>query len=304
MGEGESWTHEIVSMERGKTQGSGSPMWRCVCGDGTRVNVFQHADPKKNSFTLFELALFGDEMTAMAEGDILAWKAQPIRVRLTTDGKWWSVAAVQERADGAMPDAPREPNRTLWKMAVEGWALHVLITLPLLRIWDTETTGVTEDDEIVSIAVLNARGEKLFHSLVQPVHPERLVGEAGAVNGITPEMVQDAPMLPEIWSELCDVLEGAVWCGWNIEFDAQMLAQDCERHGLIPILPAASVDAMAMYARYHGEWDKKRQEFVLQKLSAAAEQMEIRADGALQSKAHDALADAWMTLELIRRMRG
>ena len=51
---------------------------------------------------------------------------------------------------------------------------------------DTETTGLDNHDEVISVAVVSAGGEVLFHSLVRPtvrIHPR-----ASAVNGITDEM--------------------------------------------------------------------------------------------------------------------
>jgi len=38
-------------------------------------------------------------------------------------------------------------------------------------ILDTETTGLYDDDEIVSIAIINSDGQTLLNQLVKPVRP-------------------------------------------------------------------------------------------------------------------------------------
>lgn len=72
----------IVSMQAGLTKGSQSPMWRCVCHDGERVNVFRHTDPQKNNFALFEQAGYAYEMNLMQDGEEVADREK------REDG-WW-----------------------------------------------------------------------------------------------------------------------------------------------------------------------------------------------------------------------
>jgi len=96
-------TAEIVSMTRDETKNSRSPFWRCGTKAGFMVNVFQHDDPLKNNFSLFEEAGFGPEMSAMSYGDNITWTRDSITVELEENGKFWNVVRVLKR-DGEMPD--------------------------------------------------------------------------------------------------------------------------------------------------------------------------------------------------------
>jgi len=88
---------EITRMEAGRTKNSASPMWRCVCSDGTKVNIFKHADADKNNFSLFEGAGYAPEMEQLKDGATLDWKTHPVRVTLHKPGDFWEVVQVQPR---------------------------------------------------------------------------------------------------------------------------------------------------------------------------------------------------------------
>lgn len=102
---------QIIETTGGRTKNSGSPMWRCVCADGTRVNVFKHTDAEKNNFLKFETAGYAPEMIALKDGERLAWKTYPIRVKLVkpAGSDFWDVASVDPRPDDAKPD-PKIPD--------------------------------------------------------------------------------------------------------------------------------------------------------------------------------------------------
>jgi len=102
---------QIIEMTGGRTKNSGSPMWRCLCNDGTRVNLFKHTDAEKNSFLKFETAGYAPEMLAQKDGETLKWTTNPIRVKLVkpVGSDFWDVASVDPRPDDAKPD-PKIPD--------------------------------------------------------------------------------------------------------------------------------------------------------------------------------------------------
>lgn len=59
-------------------------------------------------------------------------------------------------------------------------------------VFDTETTGVTEDDEIIQLSIIDGNGKTLINEYVHPYWKKDWAA-AARVNGITPEMVKDAP---------------------------------------------------------------------------------------------------------------
>lgn len=97
----------IIEMTGGRTKNSGSPMWRCLCNDGTKVNIFKHTDAEKNSFLKFETAGYAPEMIALKDSERLAWSISPIRVKLVKPigSDFWDVASVETRPDDSKPDS-------------------------------------------------------------------------------------------------------------------------------------------------------------------------------------------------------
>lgn len=100
---------EILSMTRDRTKNSGSPMWRCGTSEGFTVNVFQHDDPLKDTFNLFDHAGYAPEMVNMNYGDTITWTRDSISVEIQQNGAFWNVVRVLDREPDALPDEP-EPD--------------------------------------------------------------------------------------------------------------------------------------------------------------------------------------------------
>lgn len=157
-------------------------------------------------------------------------------------------------------------------------------------VFDCETTGTTPGlDEIVSFAVirLDADGRELDR-LVRVVRPAQPIpAGATAVHGISDEDVRCAPRFADVAGELVALLEGAVFVAHNATFDLGMLTTELRRTGVSYRPPAVACTLRAFQlleplAPAHG----------LEILCARHEiHMEV---------AHDALADAEATVELLR----
>ena len=63
--------------------------------------------------------------------------------------------------------------------------------------FDLELTGFYDHDEIISISIFNALGEKIMDTLVRPVHTKKWK-RTEKIHGITPDMVKDAQTLEEL----------------------------------------------------------------------------------------------------------
>ena len=74
--------------------------------------------------------------------------------------------------------------------------------------FDLEMTGVYSHDEVLSVTVMNAEGELLFHSLTRPERKKRW-RRTEEIHGITPEMVKNAPTLRDIAPTLRDIFKNA-----------------------------------------------------------------------------------------------
>lgn len=152
---------------------------------------------------------------------------------------------------------------------------------------DIETTGVSIwESEPVSVAIIDGEGEKLYYHLIKPDRAKRWP-EAAAINGITPEMVADAPSIKEEAPKIEMALLGAkVIIGYNqAGFDIPIL----KRCGIdVPDVPMA--DVMLDFAEIYGEWNEYFEDFKWQKLTTCARRY------GYEFKPHDALEDTRATL--------
>ncbi|MFF4115578.1 DEDDh family exonuclease [Streptomyces sp. NPDC001714] len=94
---------------------------------------------------------------------------------------------------------------------------------------DVETTGLARDDRIISAAVyrLDERGEVEDHWYTL-VNPERDPGPVW-IHGLTSEVLEGAPLFPEIAEEFSARLDGRVLVAHNAVFDWQMIAREYAR---------------------------------------------------------------------------
>ncbi len=167
---------------------------------------------------------------------------------------------------------------------------NLTLNRPLVFL-DVESTGVNPDhDRIVQIAAVRyfgggAQKDEKSH-LIHPGQP--IPPEATQVHGITDEMVKDAPSFRQLAGGLLKFIEGADLAAYNARFDFSMLQAEFRRVGI--------------------EWSAN-QHRVLDPFRML-QQLEPRDLGAVYQRqtgkdlvgAHDALADARATVEVLEHM--
>lgn len=91
-----------------KTSGTYRLMMRCTCAEGYEVNVFDHQDPLRDTFSLFRE--HGYDYWNDCETDTVLHYGEPgIEIRLKQDGQFWKVIRVVshdtviERRDNPKP---------------------------------------------------------------------------------------------------------------------------------------------------------------------------------------------------------
>lgn len=90
-------------------------------------------------------------------------------------------------------------------------------------ILDTETTGLSSDDHIVEIAIIDLDGKELLNTRVYtevPISPE-----ASYVNGIKNSDLVGKPTIKELNSSIQNILKGKTVLIYNDDFDVRMLYQ-------------------------------------------------------------------------------
>ena len=180
---------------------------------------------------------------------------------------------------------------------------------------DTETTGLSEMDEVCEIAIINLAGEILISTLVRPT---RLIADATSrIHGITNEMVANAPTFGDLLPRLEQVLRGRTVLVYNKEFDVEKLARSAEANGcqldawwralpVDPNVPAGHAQefmtswhcAMELYAQFYGDWNDYHGNYRWQRLTNAALQCGID----LPLGVHRAQMDAELTRRVVLHM--
>ena len=152
-------------------------------------------------------------------------------------------------------------------------------------IFDTETTGLDSDAEVIEIAVINPQGEALLDTLVRPTIP--ISTDAAAVHGISDEMVSSAPGFPEIYPQLKSVLADKQIAIYNDDFDKRVLNYCCQLHQL-PLLSfkGRTVCLMEWYAQWYGEYSSYWRDYKWQPLGGG----------------HRALGDCLQALSLLQEI--
>ena len=147
---------------------------------------------------------------------------------------------------------------------------------------DCETTGLGQHDRIVEIAALtlNSRTWESVDEYDTLINPERDIGPVG-VHGITPSMVEAAPVFSDVAAALARRIHGAVLVAHNLTFDTRMLKYEFERLGVL-FDPGAGLCTL----RATG-----------QKLGAACDRFGVQ----LRAQ-HRAFTDARATAELARQI--
>lgn len=96
-----------------------------------------------------------------------------------------------------------------------------------------ETTGVSEDSDIIRVLVADRDGETLLDYVVQPQR------QSGCFNtrytGLEAEHFVDAPMLAYVWPELRQVLRGRYVLAYNLNFVRDRLHDNADHYHLAPL---------------------------------------------------------------------
>jgi DNA polymerase-3 subunit epsilon len=163
---------------------------------------------------------------------------------------------------------------------------------------DTETTGLDAvQNELLQVSIIDSEGNIMFDSYFRPCASSW--DDARAVNGISPDMVQDAPRISDRIAEINGILASAgTIIGYNTSFDLDFL----ENNGLILPEDVEIIDVMQDFAHIYGEWSEYHGGYKWQKLTTAAAyygyDWNSRPEGA-----HNSLADCFATLFVFQKMQ-
>ena len=119
--------------------------------------------------------------------------------------------------------------------------------------FDLELTDVYVHDEIISISICDGSGKILMDTLVKPVHKKKW-RRTERIHGITPAMVENAPLLEQLIPELKRLFDGAdrlIAYGVSTDFSHIKYIYDTERER--EALRKKTRDCAAEFVRYAHE---------------------------------------------------
>lgn len=172
----------------------------------------------------------------------------------------------------------------------------ILCEYPLLGIdnfvvIDTETTGMTADDEVIELAVVNMDGTVLYDSTFCP--KTEVSCFASAVNHITTESLCDSPEFAGEWNKIKALIGNKKILAHNASFDKRMIKQTLEKYNM---------DASVVETLFCGCYDSKS--IVKKHIELGSYSLENIAHdlGIKRAESHRAADDCIMTLEVLSRL--
>ena len=219
-------------------------------------------------------------------------KAQIARLEQDVDYLHKKKAEYNKRLDSLI-----DAYKVLLRDRCKAESPELSIDLPARIVLDTETTGLDpRRDELLQISVLDAdTGATVLNTYVRPIWTLEWP-QAQHINGITPEMVADAPTMAELQFTLRAIVDAASEViGYNTSFDLSFL----EPYGIIP--DGEVVDVMTNFAPIYGEWSEYHDDYKWQSLSTCAAYFGYDWG---EDKVHDSLADCKATLFCYHKLRG
>lgn len=158
--------------------------------------------------------------------------------------------------------------------------------------FDLELTGFYARDEILSISIVNGSGEIVMNTYVKPDHTKKWK-RTEKVHGITPEMVEDAPLLSDLIPEIKRIFADAdrlIAYGVSTDYSHIKYIYDTEEEQ--EALHEKVRCCANEFVRYAHE---NRPDIVHASLSDAMECLEIEWQGVPHSSIADTIAcrDVW-----------
>ena len=132
------------------------------------------------------------------------------------------------RALTGLPSLPDE-REIQWAQAIMAMEAHDSV-----RFLEIDTTGLTDQDEIVRVTLMDITGTLQDDLFFKPSRP--LSAEASAANGLTDEMLHYAPDIQDMWEIIRARIYGHYILSFSQAFDIKKLNEAAARHHLAPIV--------------------------------------------------------------------
>ena len=167
-------------------------------------------------------------------------------------------------------------------------------------IFDTETTGLDSNAEIIEISCIAADGTVLLDTLVRPTNS--VPKEATRIHGLSDADLLTAPNILELEPKFKTIFDHRTVGSYNLAFDTRLIGQSLHKasQGLQKDRHWADTNfcIMALYAQFWGDRQDYHSRYIWQALGKALDQCGITVEGPL----HRALADSRAALALLQHI--
>lgn len=158
-----------------------------------------------------------------------------------------------------------------------------------LLFYDIETTIPPTDIIEFGGIVLDKSGLFEVESFSTLIRSDRINDRSVACNGITPQMVKDAPTFADVADRIFAIMDGRIWAGHNINaFDNGHIQKAFSRIGRRPPEPTLCIDTLPLLKKTFGK---------------RAGDMKMASLGSyfgLGQERHRAIEDCRMTIEILK----
>lgn len=166
------------------------------------------------------------------------------------------------------------------------WARSVLDNKDNYLIFDTESTGLNENDEIIQMSIIDLHKNELYNTLIKPKLKKSISRDATIIHGLEKKDLIEAPYFETAIHKFLQVIENKTILIYNAEFDIRLLQQTCYANDC-PKFPLSYWCVMKEYSKFIGQWSEYHQDYKYQKLPGSN---------------HTALGDCLATLKIIEKM--
>ncbi len=161
---------------------------------------------------------------------------------------------------------------------------------------DTETTGLTNFDEIIELGIIDNNGKIVFDNRFNPI--KHVSFGAYNTHGISEDILKDCKDFRLYYDKIKDILENKNIVGYSAYFDCDMIKNTCINRNLENINYKKIYDVMRNYAKYNQEWNDYYNNWKWLKLIIACCRQ-----GITVKDSHSAIGDCKLTLELIKKIQ-
>jgi DNA polymerase-3 subunit alpha (Gram-positive type) len=161
-------------------------------------------------------------------------------------------------------------------------------------IFDTETTGLdpVSSDRIIEIAGIRFKGKLTIATFQTLVNPKRPISEAAfQVNGITQDMLKDAPSSEAVIPRFLSFIQDSCLCSYNAGFDLGFLNNELKLLGKNMLEDIVVVDILKMARRLLPGLERYALISVAQSLGLKLKQV------------HRAFSDVELTLQVFNKLK-